>query len=96
MMVRSYFEEASNIYRMNSITLESSSKRKRSSCQPRWSRGNVSPRDSRFAGSNPVEVDGFFQDVVFREGLEAGVLESEISGSLKNLKLEKNRHMNKI
>ena len=22
-----------------------------------------SPRDSRFAGSNPTEVDGFFQDV---------------------------------
>ena len=22
-----------------------------------------SPRDSRFAGSNPAEVDGFFQDV---------------------------------
>ena len=29
----------------------------------------------RFAGSNPAEVDGFFQDI--------------ISGSLKNLKLEK-------
>ena len=30
---------------------------------PRWPRGYVSPRDPRFAGSNPTEVDGFFQDV---------------------------------
>ena len=28
---------------------------------PRWSRGNVLA--SRFAGPNPAEVDGFFQDV---------------------------------
>ena len=29
-----------------------------------------SPRDPRFAGSNPAEVDGFFQDAqVLREGL---------------------------
>ena len=29
-----------------------------------------SPRDPRFAGSNPVEVDGFFQNVkLLREGL---------------------------
>ena len=29
--------------------------------RPRWSRGNVLA--SRFAGSNPAEIDGFFQDV---------------------------------
>ena len=33
-----------------------------------------SPRDPRFAGSNPAEIDGYFQDVkilskVLREGL---------------------------
>ena len=31
--------------------------------RPRWSQGNVPPRDPRFAGSNPAEVNGFFQDV---------------------------------
>ena len=29
----------------------------------RWSRVTCSPRDSRFAGSNPAEIDGFFQVV---------------------------------
>ena len=49
-----------------------------------------SPRDPRFAGSNPAEVDGFF----------SGRKNPEISGSLKNLKPEKigllakiNRHI---
>ena len=41
-------------------------------------------------GSNPTEVNGFFQDVkILREGLQAEGPESEISGSLKNLKPEK-------
>ena len=31
--------------------------------RPWWSRGNVTPRDPRFVGSNPAEFDGFFQDV---------------------------------
>ena len=51
-----------------------------------------SPRDPRFADSNPAEVDGFFQDVK----IQAGGPESEISGSLKNLKPEKNRLLSKI
>ena len=42
-----------------------------------------SPRDPRFAGSNPAEVEGFFQ------GLSAVGPEPGISGSLKNLKPEK-------
>ena len=53
-----------------------------------------SPRDPRFAGSNPTEVDGFFRTYkmlsqVLREEIEAGGPESEISGSLKNLNREK-------
>ena len=53
-----------------------------------------SPRDSRFAGLNPAEVDGFFQDVkILRTSPPGGTLswgpESDISGSLKNLKPEK-------
>ena len=45
-------------------------------------------------GSNPAEVDGFFQDVkVLNISPPGGTLswgpESEISGSLKNLKPEK-------
>ena len=47
-----------------------------------------SPRDPRFAGSNPAEVDGFFQDVKI---LSTSPLSwrSEISGSLMNLQPEK-------
>ena len=53
-----------------------------------------SPRDPRFAGSNPAEVDGFFQDVqILSKRPPGGTLnwgpESEISGSLKNLKPKK-------
>ena len=53
-----------------------------------------SPRDPRFAGSNPAEIDGFFQDVkILSTSPPGGTLsrgpESEISGSLKNLKPEK-------
>ena len=53
-----------------------------------------SPRDPRYAGSNPAEVDGFFQDVkILSTSPPGGTLswgpESEISGSLKNLKPEK-------
>ena len=53
-----------------------------------------SPQDPRFAGSNPAEVDGFFQDVkILSTSPWGGTLswgpESEISGSLKNLKSEK-------
>ena len=53
-----------------------------------------SPRDPRFTGSNPAEVDGFFQDVtILSTGPPGGNLswgpESAISGSLKNLKPEK-------
>ena len=53
-----------------------------------------SPRDPRFAGLNPTEVDGFFQDVKILstsppEGTLSWGLESEISGSVKNLKPEK-------
>ena len=67
--------------------------------QPRCS------RDPRFAGSNPAEVDGFFQDVIILSTSPPGGTlswgpESEISGSLKNLKPEKiclwakfNRHI---
>ena len=45
-------------------------------------------REPRFAGSNPTEVDGFFQDVKI---LSTSPLdpESEISGLLKNFKSEK-------
>ena len=50
-----------------------------------------SPRDSRFAGSNPAEVNGFFQDEkILNTSPRGGTLnrgsESEISDSLKNLK----------
>ena len=31
--------------------------------QPRWSRGNVLAPRTKVSGSNPTEVDGFFQDV---------------------------------
>ena len=53
-----------------------------------------SPRDPRFMGSNPAEVHGFFQDVkILNTSPPGGTLgwapESEISGSLKNLKPEK-------
>ena len=53
-----------------------------------------SPRDPRFAGSNPAKVDGFFQDVKILStsppgGTLSWVPEAEISGSLKNLKPEK-------
>ena len=53
-----------------------------------------SPRDARFAGSNPAEVDGFFQDVkILSTSPQGGTLswgpEPEISGSLKNLNPEK-------
>ena len=44
-----------------------------------------SPRDLKFAGSNPAEIDGFFQDVKSPPGGP----KSGISGSLKNLKPEK-------
>ena len=53
-----------------------------------------SPRDPRFAHSNPAEVDAFFQDVkILSKSSPGGTLswglESEISGSLMNLKPEK-------
>ena len=50
-----------------------------------------SPRNPRFAGSNPAEVDGLFQDVKILSSSPPGGTsswESEISGSLKNLKPE--------
>ena len=49
-----------------------------------------SSRDPRFAGSNPAEVDEFFQDEKIPKTSPpgAGSRESEISGSLKNLKPE--------
>ena len=55
----------------------------------------VSPRDPRFAGSNPAEVDGFFsgrknpEHKSSRRDFKLGGPESEISGSLKNLKPKK-------
>ena len=53
-----------------------------------------SPRDPRFADSKPAEVDGFCQDVIILSTSPPGVTliyvsESEISGSLKNLRSEK-------
>ena len=53
-----------------------------------------SPQDPRFAGSNPTEVDEFLHDVkILSTSPPGGTLswgsESEISGSLKNLKPEK-------
>ena len=53
-----------------------------------------SPRDPRFAGSNPIEVDGFFSGCKNPEhkssgrGFKLRGRESEILGSLKNLKPE--------
>ena len=49
---------------------------------------------SMFADSNPAEVDGFFQDVKIVStippgGTFNGGSESEISGSLQNVKPEK-------
>ena len=55
-----------------------------------------SSRDPGFAGSNPTEVDGFVQDVKILSTSPPGGPESEISGSLKNLKPEKNRPLSKI
>ena len=53
-----------------------------------------SPQDPRFTDSNPAEADGFFQDVkILSTSPPGGTLswgpDSEISGSLKNLKPEK-------
>ena len=53
-----------------------------------------SPRDPRFAGSNPTQVDCLFQDVkILSTSPPGGTLswgsESEISGSLKDLILKK-------
>ena len=53
-----------------------------------------SPRDPRFADSNPTEVDEFFQDLkILRISPPGRTLswdpESEISSSLKNLKPQK-------
>ena len=48
-----------------------------------------SPRVPRFAGSNPTEVDGFFSGRKNPEHKSSGGPESEVSGSLKNLKPEK-------
>ena len=53
-----------------------------------------SPRDPRFAGSNPAEVDGFFQDVKILctsppEKILSSGIKSEISSSLKNVMQEK-------
>jgi hypothetical protein len=53
-----------------------------------------SPRYPRFASSNPAEVDGFFQYVKILNTIPPGGTlswgpESEISGSLKNLRPEK-------
>ena len=47
-----------------------------------------SSRDPRFAGSNPVEVDGFFRDIKIQRTNRGGP-ESHISGSSKNLKARK-------
>ena len=47
---------------------------------------------SRLAGSNPTEVDGFFQDVKILSTSS----EFEISDSLKNLNLEKNGPLSKL
>ena len=53
-----------------------------------------SPRDPRFTGSNPAEVDGFLgrknpEHKSSEKDFKLGGPESEISGSLKNLKPEK-------
>ena len=43
--------------------------------RPRWSRGNVIASISRFACSNPTEVDGFFQDLkIPRTSRPGGIL----------------------
>ena len=58
--------------------------------------------DPRFAGSNPVEVDGYFffsgrkNSERISSGRDFVGPESEISGLLKNLKPEKNRPLSKI
>ena len=57
-----------------------------------------SPGDTRFAGSNPAEVYGFFQAVKILSTNPPGRTlswgpESEISSSLKNLKPKHNRHL---
>ena len=53
-----------------------------------------SPRDPRFAGSNPTEVDWFFQSVKIQSTCPPGETlswgpESEISGSLKTSSTKK-------
>ena len=53
-----------------------------------------SPQDPRFAGSNPAEADGFFQDVKILSTSSPGRplswgVPSLRLGSLKNLKPEK-------
>ena len=48
-----------------------------------------SPRDPRFVGSNPAEVDGFFQDVKILSTSPPG-------GLVKALQASKNRPVSKI
>ena len=55
-----------------------------------------SPRDSRFADSMDIFRKYKFRAQVLQEELKAMDPESEISGSLKNLKPEKNRPLRKI
>ena len=61
-----------------------------------------SSRDPRFADSNPAEVNRFFSGRINPEhkssgrDFKLGDLESEIAGSLNNLKPEKNRPLSKI
>ena len=53
---------------------------------------SCSPRDPRFADSNPAEIDEIFQDVnIVSSSPRGGTLSwgSEISGSLKKLMPEK-------
>ena len=55
---------------------------------------SLSPRDLRIAGSNPTEVDGLLQDIKILSTSPPGGTklvgpDTEISGSLKNLKPEK-------
>ena len=60
---------------------------------------NHSSRDPRLAGSNPAEVGGVFADVkILSTSPPGGTLSrgSVISGSLKNLKPEKNISLSKI
>ena len=45
-----------------------------------------SPRDTRFAGSNPTEVDGFFQDVkILSTSSPEGTWEQNIRIDLKEI-----------